>query len=680
MAARDQEFARPDMSFAHELEDWVRASAAFLGCPLAMLCLADGEQLTLQASHGLAQRELTRAGLPCDLVLRDGQTLAIEDVRADPRFSAHALVRELPRVRFYASTCLRDPEGQSFGTLAVMSAEPRAITPGLRAQLELLGRAITNAIELRRLRDSRLFKSEAMLNSAQRISGIGCWQWDMVSNEITWSEAMYGIFALPKSYPPSLAGFMERLHPDDREVVAERTRCAIEEGMTDFPDYRIVRPSGEVRVVEASAELERDADGKPWRLTGALFDITERKRAEQERSELTHKMMHAQKLESLGVLSAGVAHDFNNLLVGILGNGELALADKTLTPATRLLIDRVVEAAVQAAGLTRQLSAYTGRGHLRMRDVNLSLHVKGIAELLRASVARSIEFDLSLSDPLPAIRADSDQLQQVTMNLILNAAEAYGEEGAGEVSIRTFLAEVGPEEHHDMCAPAPLGQGRFVVLEVSDHGSGMESATLERIFDPFFSTKFTGRGLGLAAVLGIARSHHAVLTVDSKLGVGTRFRVHFPALAVPAALADQERTRASEPAPSPSTPAKRYAGRTALVIDDEQRVRQVELSILQNLGMRVIEAADGDQALELLRAHQNEIDVALLDLVMPGLDSASTLRGLRSIKPGLPVLVQSGYPEEEAARRLHELDGQLQFIAKPFSPQQLIEKIGKLLH
>jgi CheY-like chemotaxis protein len=305
-----------------------------------------------------------------------------------------------------------------------------------------------------------------------------------------------------------------------------------------------------------------------------------------------------------------------------------------------------------------------------MSDVDLSLHVQGIVELLRASISKSIDVSVSIGEHLPAVRADADQLQQVTMNLILNAAEAYGE-GAGHVSVRTFLTEPDPDEQHDLSAPMQLLPGRYVVFEVTDSASGMSPQTLERIFDPFFTTKFTGRGLGLATVLGIARSHRAVLTVDSKPAKGTCFRVHFPAL-------DYVAPAKSAELPGPSA-RHELRGRTALVIDDEPRVRQVEHSALQGLGMRVIEASTGDEALELLSRHRDQVDIALLDLVMPGLDAASTLRGLRSIKPSLPVLVQSGYSEEEAARRLHEVDGQLQFIAKPFSPQKLIEKIFTLL-
>lgn len=293
---------RPTIALDRELEYWARAAASLLSCRYAMVCAADGENLVLQASWGLSQREYTRAGLPCDLVLKDGTTLAVPDLSADARFAEHGLVRTPPQLRFYASTSLSDAAGRSFGTLAVMDPTPRAVESEDLARLTMLGRAVTNVFELHRLRDSRLFKSEAMLNSAQRISGIGCWQWDIHGDEITWSDAMYTIFGLPRSYAPSLDGFMERLHPEDRELVAERTRVTMEQGMTDFPEYRIVRPSGEVRVVEASAQLERDEHGKPWRLTGALYDVTDRRRAEQERSELALKMMHAQKLESLGAV------------------------------------------------------------------------------------------------------------------------------------------------------------------------------------------------------------------------------------------------------------------------------------------------------------------------------------------------------------------------------------------
>jgi signal transduction histidine kinase/CheY-like chemotaxis protein len=467
---------------------------------------------------------------------------------------------------------------------------------------------------------------------------------------------------------------MESVHPEDRAVLQERVAQSIEQGLTRYPDYRIVWPDGTVRLLAATAELERDQDGMPIRLTGAIQDVTEQRRNEIERQQLAIQMLHAQKLESLGVLAAGVAHDFNNLLVGVLGNAELAALDKTLSSSTRYLLDQVIDAAARAAGLTRQLLAYTGRGHFSMRNVDLGTHIGGLSALLRASLPKAVRLSLELGAELPEVRADLDQLQQVTMNLILNAAEAY-EGRDGDVRVRAFQQTVTRAPKHALSAPAHIGPGRYVVFEVVDSGCGMDPNTLQRIFEPFFSTKFTGRGLGLAAVLGIVRGHDAVLSVDSARGVGTTFRVYFP-------VPRQAATASAAPLPVPASAADEGAlrDRCVLVVDDEERVRSVARAVLTNADMRVFEATHGAEALAVFEREGDEIDVVLLDVVMPGMDAASVLRALRKRRTSLPVLIYSGYPEEEATRQLRELDTEHSaFLEKPFSPNALLSKLRALL-
>ncbi|MDB4976685.1 MAG: Multi-sensor hybrid histidine kinase [Myxococcaceae bacterium] len=656
-----------------EFDDVARLAASVTDSPMAMISFVDRDRLWLKATHGLSLQELPRAHSFCAVAIDQERPFSVYDAALDERFSRHVLVASSTPVRSYTGAPLKDPQGpfSALGTLAVLDVVPRKLSQAQLEALEALARQVISLLELRRLRDTRLLKSEALLASATRISGIGCWQWNMTSGEITWSNEMYDIFGLPRSTIPSLEAFQSCVHPDDRAIVAARTALTLQGSMTTFPDYRVERPNGEVRTVQATAELERDSHGKPALLTGALLDVTEQRLAEEARKRLAMQVMQSQKLESLGVLSAGVAHDFNNLLVGILGNAELALADPELSHNTRDLMGRVTEAAVQAAGLTRQLLAYTGRGRRETAALDLSAQVLSAVELLRSSLSSSAVLSSSLPKQLPAIQADGEGLQQLVMSLIMNAVESYPS-GSGEVRVRTYVTALEGEARHDMVLPAQLLPGRYVVLEVSDQGCGMSQDMLERVFEPFYSTKFTGRGLGLAAVLGISRSHRAVLTVDSRPGQGSCFRVHFPAL--DRSARDTTDLPQREPAAGHV-----LAGRTVLVVDDEARVRLLERRVLETYGVSVLEAGTGDEAIDLLAQSDAPVDAVLLDLVMPGLDSASTLRALRRLRPQVPVIIQSGYSEEEVTTRLLEIDEQLAFLPKPFSPKTLVEQVSQLL-
>jgi signal transduction histidine kinase len=507
-------------------DDFTRLAARLCACPLAMIAFVDRERVWLKSALGFARAELPRAHAPCDAALAT-PLFSVEDAARDVRFADHPLVAQPPAARFYAGARLHSPEGEPIGTLAVMDVVPRALDERQAQVLSALAESVSARVELQLLRNPRLLRSEALLRAAQRIAGIGSWQWDMRTNELTWSAEMFTIFNLPRSHVPTLESFVERVHPDDRAAVSERTAETLRGARTQYPDYRVQWPDNTVRIVAATAELERDEQGKPMRLTGALQDVTEERRGEVERQQLAIQMSRAQKLESLGLLAAGVAHDFNNLLVGLLGNAELSLQDAHMPAQCREFVEQAIDAGIHAATLTRQLLAYTGRGPVSMCKVDLDAHVRGLSALLRASLPKTVNLSAELTPALPEIHADPDQLQQVTMNLILNAAEAYGG-SEGEVRVRTLIADVERPQPHAFSAPGPLAAGRYVVFEVADSGSGIAQDTLERIFEPFFSTKFTGRGLGLAAVLGIVRGHAAFLSVDSVLGAGTTFRVYFP--------------------------------------------------------------------------------------------------------------------------------------------------------
>ena len=377
-------------------------------------------------------------------------------------------------------------------------------------------------------------------------------------------------------------------------------------------------------------------------VTGAVHivsDVTEQRRLEDQFRE-------SQKFETIGTLAAGVAHDFNNLLTSIMGNTSLVLSD--LPPDSRLRerLDDVVRSSQRAADLTRQLLAYSGKGRHYMQRVELSSLVRHIETLIEAAVPKKISLEFRLAERLPHIEADVNQLQQVVLNLVSNAAEAIGD-ASGGISIST-------------------GQDReWVYLEVRDSGCGMDAETRARIFDPFFTTKFTGRGLGLAAVAGIVRSHKGNVQVNSSPGEGSTFRIAFACAEAPAAL---------EPPAAHSTAP---AGGTILVVDDEEVVRRIAEAALEVRGFRVVAAANGLQAIRQVREDPS-IDLVLLDLTMPVMGGEEAIDQILEAHPGIQVLVSTGYDHQEAVARFSRkrVAGYLQ---KPYTARQLADKVQALM-
>jgi signal transduction histidine kinase/CheY-like chemotaxis protein/predicted hydrocarbon binding protein len=415
----------------------------------------------------------------------------------------------------------------------------------------------------------------------------------------------------------------------------------------------------ERRVTERTAELER--------ANKALqAEMIERELAEEERRKVQVKLLHAQKLESLGVLSGGVAHDFNNLLVGILGNAGLVLQDLADDAPVRQTIRDIETAAMRAAELTRQLLAYAGKGQFLTQPVQLSQLVEEMGNLLTSAVSKSARLVYDFPRELPVIDADATQLRQVVMNLITNASEAIGA-GSGTIRVRTGVMEATRAYLAEAQLGTGLPEGPYVFLEVEDDGHGMHPATLARIFDPFFTTKFTGRGLGLAAVLGIVRSHRGAIRVTSAPGRGTTIRVLLPiaetAIPAPAVAA------------SAAAPAVTRGG-TVLVVDDEETVRRVARRILEQAGFVVRAAGGGVEAMRMLRESPDTVDCVLLDMTMPDMSGAQTLQELKRIRPNVRIVLSSGYTQEEATLAT---DGASAFIQKPYRPADLVSALRRAL-
>jgi two-component system, cell cycle sensor histidine kinase and response regulator CckA len=404
-------------------------------------------------------------------------------------------------------------------------------------------------------------------------------------------------------------------------------------------------------------------------------DIGELKRLEEERLEMERRLLHAQRLESLGVLAGGIAHDFNNLLMAILGNLDLALMDLSPVSPARFSIEQSATAARRAADLTRQMLAYSGKARFEVRRLDLSELVENNAHLFRACISKIVGFNVHLDRALPLINVDSGQIQQVIMNLITNASEAVGDQ-PGAISLST-----GVQTCDAAClSRSSVGElpppGRFVYLEVADTGCGMDPPTQRRLFDPFFSTKSMGRGLGMSAILGIVRAHQGAIFVDSTVGKGTTIRVLFPAGEMPPPNEPQSAVAESLPGPAGE---KSAAKGTILVVDDEDMVRNVCVHILRRHGWQVIAASNGPEAIELFRQNPAGIDCVILDQSMPQMDGMTVFRELRTIQPGVKVILSSGYSSNHGSGQSLSAEGLAGFIQKPYSLQGLREELARVL-
>jgi two-component system, cell cycle sensor histidine kinase and response regulator CckA len=446
----------------------------------------------------------------------------------------------------------------------------------------------------------------------------------------------------------------------------------------EYGDARIDR-----RFYEDTYSPVRDDSGEIVGLAVYLRDITEQRRAEleleryrghleelveQRTSELRaahEQLLHAQKLESLGVLAGGIAHDFNNLLAIMLARADLYFREVNEGEAGYGHISIIRDTAFEARMLTKQLLGYAGKGKLIAEPLSLNYIVQTMAHLLRASVSKDIRLELEPSATPVAVHGDDTQLRQVLLNLVSNGAEAIGT-AAGTVVIRTGIQEVTPGAAERAQFTSDLASGSYAYLEVEDTGSGITPADRAKIFDPFFTTKFTGRGLGLAAVLGIVKGHSGTVLVDSQPGRGSRFRVLLPAIDSSLLPVSEERVRQL---------GNGYRGSgCVLVVDDEPAVRAATVAILSSSGYRVLDADGGEAAVRLLRAHASEIDVVLLDLAMPGMNGEQTLLELKKIRPDVPVVLLTAYAEDEL--RLCAIRTELAgIVAKPFSYEELVNAI-----
>ncbi len=389
-------------------------------------------------------------------------------------------------------------------------------------------------------------------------------------------------------------------------------------------------------------------------------DVTEQRRFNEQ-------IRQTQKLESLGVLAGGVAHDFNNLLTGILGNASLALETISSNNPAKTMLRDVINASERAAHLTRQLLAYAGKGRFVIESLDLSDLVQQISSLIQTSIPKNVQLRLDLPPNLPCVEGDAAQIQQLIMNLVINGAEAIGEQTTGTVLVTTRAQDVDEDYIRTTFTPEQIAPGKYVTMEVHDTGIGMDAHTMAHIFDPFFTTKFTGRGLGLAAVMGIVRGHRGALKVYSTPGHGSTFKVLLPAT-------DEEPVKARPK----MTDYKLDGSVTVMVVDDEQVVRRTAKSMLERFGYTVVQAENGQEAVDLFKVLSEKVSVVLLDMTMPMMGGEETLRHMKTINPQVKVILSSGYNEVEAVQRFTG-KGLAGFLQKPYTATALAEKVRSVM-
>ncbi len=512
------------------------------------------------------------------------------------------------------------------------------------------------------------------LEEAQRLARLGSWEFDLILNDLWWSPEVYRIFEMdPERFHPTYEGLLNAIHPDDRDQVNQAYSLHIKDDVPfdNIHRLQLINPDGSkrIRYVHECCKTARDAQGRALRSVGTTQDITTQILAEQAAKKQQEKMEHVQRLESLGVLAGGIAHDFNNLLTAIMGHASLARSKPKSGPAVDGHLNAIEETSRRAADLCNQMLAYSGRGKFKVLPLNLSELVDGMVRLLEVSIHKKVLVQYDLAANLPAIMADMAQIQQVIMNLVINANEAIGD-NSGSIMLSTGLMNVDQDYlntlylQQDIIKPGP-----HVTLEISDTGKGMDAQTLQRLYEPFFTTKFTGRGLGMSAVQGIVHGHKGVIKVDTEEGKGTTFKVLFPIAEIPA-----------QPLESGSTaPIDHQQGSgLILVVDDEESVRQIAAMILERSGYKTLTAYDGLDALSKLRENVDGVDCVLLDMTMPNLGGEQTFLEMVKIKPGLRVLLSSGYNEQTVTRKLLD-KGLAGFIQKPYTRATLLDKVAEIM-
>jgi PAS domain S-box-containing protein len=522
---------------------------------------------------------------------------------------------------------------------------------------------ITRDISYRKRAEEALRASELFLKESQRIARLGGWKANPHTDYLEWTEGVYDIFEAPRDYKPSLSEGMKFFLPEYITLIIERVAQCLATGEVFTVECQAITTTGKRFWAEIRG-LAPIIEGARSYVIGTLQDIDERKRAEKERQDLESQLEQIRKLESVGQLAGGVAHDMNNMLTPVLGYSELLRDHLGEDNPLQKSVDEIIHAAQRARDLVLQLLAFARKQTIEMKPLNLNRVITGFEKMLRRTLRENVVIELRPAPSLGIILGDAGQIEQVLLNLLFNAQDAMPDGGA--LLIETAMVELDWEyvRTHEGVAPGP-----YVMMAVSDSGSGMDAETIQKIFDPFFTTKEQGKGtgLGLATVYGIIKQHGGHIDVQSEPGKGSTFRVYFPL---------KDHPHETDTVSVDSTPAR--GAETVLVVEDQKQVLDIACGILTRWGYNVIGAESGEEALKLAAAHEGPIHLVLTDVIMTGMNGRELHVRLNAERPGIKALYMSGYTSDVIGHH-GVLDEGVHFIQKPFSLQSLASKVRDVL-
>lgn len=509
----------------------------------------------------------------------------------------------------------------------------------------------------RREAEDSLRKSEERYALAQRAASIGNWDLNILTGDLQWSDTIYPVFGFePGEFSATYAAFLDCVHPDDLQYITASVDAAVEEDKEYDIEHRVIWPDGTVRWVSERGDVFRDESGKPVRMLGIVQDITERKILEEQ-------LRVAQKMEAVGQLAGGVAHDFNNILSAI-SNYTYLLKDNVKGGKSEDMLEKIHCLTGKASHITRGLLTFSRKQHIDPRPANLNEIITEAEKLLTTFIGEDIRFITRLSESELLVLADQTSLEQCLMNFATNARDAMP--GGGSFIIETGTLEMDKVfvSAHGFGIP-----GRYATMSVADTGQGIDDEKAQKIFDPFFTTKEVGKGtgLGLAIVYGIVKQHKGYISVYSEPGRGTTFRLYFPMINADVEINEEKKM-----------PCITGNDRTILVAEDEVEVRNSTCMILERSGFRTIQAVDGIDAIGKLREHRDEIELAVIDIIMPKKNGKEVYEEIKKIKPGLKAIFLSGYPADIIHNK-NISDKGLNLVSKPVSPKELLLKIREVL-
>lgn len=511
----------------------------------------------------------------------------------------------------------------------------------------------------RKKAEERLVESETRLMEAERIARSGNWDWDARTNKVYWSLGTYRIFEVkPDEFAPDYESHLKFVLPEERGEYEKTIRHCLESKKEFEYEMRIVTPSGKIRNLAVRGYVKLDDEGVPTGMVGTCQDISERK-------EMERMLLEAQKMEAVGTLAGGIAHDFNNLLQIISGNAELLELELAQKEIRFREMEAILQSARRGADLVKQILTFSRKVDTNFEIINLNDDVKNAERLLYRTIPKMIQIELMLENKLKLVQADSTQVEQILINLVVNSRDAMPQ--GGRLTVKTQNVQV-ENQYCKGCGRHFTGQ--YVLLQVSDTGQGMSEDVLNHIFEPFFTTKRVaeGTGLGLATVFGIVKMHRGHIICESEVGNGTTFSIYFPAIeeAVPDIGEKQQ--------------AAPIAGgtETILVVDDEPLISELATRILTGAGYSVLTAGSGKEALDAYAQQKSDIALVILDLIMPEMGGEQCLKELLKIDPQVKALIASGFAVSGDTKAFIDTEAKGK-VAKPFHMRDLLRSVRHVL-